>query len=306
MTDQCPICLEHLIENIGVAVPCGHCFHRDCFERLKKDSEQRTDDILQRALLQRCCICKKKVRACRYQSTPHETCLFCTVHLGLLTWLLQVRKFHSLFLNFDPADKKSVPPETSLRVQQLQGEKEELAERLNKLQALSSDQSEILCRLVPRHDHLEARYAEVKKERQLLKRQLDMVEDENWDLRFSCFDAEAKLQRTKAHRSSVESKLEEAVGENHDLHEIWDSLEQQLEVTKTKRKSCKSKLMQKLREKCQQLDTSQQEMEKTKKEKEALQAQLSRFCLQVSKLKSAKKKRRAKSKHRMQKVNLIA
>mmetsp|Transcript_14923 Transcript_14923/g.24689 ORF Transcript_14923/g.24689 Transcript_14923/m.24689 type:complete len:278 (-) Transcript_14923:112-945(-) len=277
MTDQCPICLEHLIENIGVAVPCGHCFHRDCFERLKKDSEQRTDDILQRALLQRCCICKKKVR-----------------------------KFHSLFLNFDPADKKSVPPETSLRVQQLQGEKEELAERLNKLQALSSDQSEILCRLVPRHDHLEARYAEVKKERQLLKRQLDMVEDENWDLRFSCFDAEAKLQRTKAHRSSVESKLEEAVGENHDLHEIWDSLEQQLEVTKTKRKSCKSKLMQKLREKCQQLDTSQQEMEKTKKEKEALQAQLSRFCLQVSKLKSAKKKRRAKSKHRMQKVNLIA
>ena len=62
MLDKCPICLEDLADNIGVAVPCGHCYHRDCFAKLKEDSEQRAE-MLELALLQRCCICKKRVRS---------------------------------------------------------------------------------------------------------------------------------------------------------------------------------------------------------------------------------------------------
>jgi chromosome segregation ATPase len=223
---------------------------------------------------------------------------------------LQVRRFHNVFLSFDAGPTKTVFPAR----EQLQAEKDQLLERLEELQALSADQSDILCRLVPRHDHLEARYAQVKKERHILKRQLDIMEDQNWDLRFSCFDAAAKLDSTKADRANVELQLEEAVAENHDLHEIWDSLEEQLEVTKRKRKACKAKLMQKLQETGQQLDSTQEEVNKAKHEKELLQGQLSRFRVQVSKLKevrkemrkNTKKKKRTKSKHRMPKVNMIA
>ncbi len=35
--DDCPLCLEKLLnEDIGVTVPCGHCFHWKCFQECRK------------------------------------------------------------------------------------------------------------------------------------------------------------------------------------------------------------------------------------------------------------------------------
>lgn len=223
-----------------------------------------------------------------------------------------MRKFHNIFLSFDSVDTATNMVQKS-HEEQLKEKNENLEKRVNELQALSSDQSEILCRLVPRHDHLESRYSKVKEEKQSLKREMKTMEDENWDLRFVCFDAEAKLERAKAHHNSLESKLEEAVGENRDLHEIGDSLEQQLETAKTKRKSVKTKMKHLLREQHQQVDVVKQEMEKMKKEKEALRGKLDKYRLDVRMMKEgrlvhlvAKKTKRTKNSRRSNKlVNII-
>ena len=139
-----------------------------------------------------------------------------------------MRKFHNIFLSFDSLRPSATTREQNKREELLREKKKELEKRIIELQSLSADQSEILCRLVPRHDHLEARYNKLKEEKQQLKRQLKAVEDENWDLRFDCFDATAKLERARAHRDTLECRLEEAEGENKDLHVIGESLEQQL------------------------------------------------------------------------------
>lgn len=270
MIDKCPICLEELVSNIGVAVPCGHCFHRDCYARLKEDSEQRAE-VMELPLQQRCCLCKKKVR-----------------------------KFHNLFLSFDSIKLSSTTREQNDREKLLWEKGKELEKRIIELQSLSADQSDILCRLVPRHDHLEARYSKLKQEKEQLKRQLKVVEDENWDLRFDCFDATAKLERARAHRDILECRLEEAEGENRDLQVIGKSLEQQLISAKLKRKAVKTKMKHLLREHCQQIDVVKHEMESMKQEKDALQGELKVYRRETAEIKEmrlvAKKRKRTKNK----------
>jgi chromosome segregation ATPase len=293
MIDKCPICLEELVSNIGVAVPCGHCFHRDCYARLKEDSEQRAE-VMELPLQQRCCLCKKKV------SCSRPVAWVAHLKSSFLTLSLKVRKFHNLFLSFDSIKLSSTTREQNDREKLLWEKGKELEKRIIELQSLSADQSDILCRLVPRHDHLEARYSKLKQEKEQLKRQLKVVEDENWDLRFDCFDATAKLERARAHRDILECRLEEAEGENRDLQVIGKSLEQQLISAKLKRKAVKTKMKHLLREHCQQIDVVKHEMESMKQEKDALQGELKVYRRETAEIKEmrlvAKKRKRTKNK----------
>lgn len=280
MIDKCPICLEELVSNIGVAVPCGHCFHRDCFARLKEDSEQRAE-ILEQALLQQCCLCKKKVG-----SQKINVSVIASLELSHKPrHTQQVRKFHNIYISFHSVASMEATKEQDSREERLRERAKEMEKRVFELQALSADQSEILCRLVPRHDHLEARNCKLKEEKTLLKRQLKAVEDENWDLRFDAFDATAKFDRAMAQIRDLESKLEAAAVENRKLLLIGDTLEGQLEAAKSKRKSVKEKMRVHLREHFQQIDTVKQEMERMKKEKDALKGQLAKLRPKVRRIK---------------------
>lgn len=211
-----------------------------------------------------------------------------------------MRKFHNIFLAFDSIKLSAANSEQHNREELLREKGKALEKRINELQSLSADQSEILCRLVPRHDHLEARYYKLKEEKQQLKRQLKVVEDENWDLRFDCFDATAKLERARAHRDSLECRLEEAEGDKRDLHVIGESLEQQLMTANLKRKSVKTKMKHLLREHGEQINAVKHEMERMKQEKDALQVELRKYrreAVEVNEMRfAAKKKKRTKNK----------
>lgn len=205
-----------------------------------------------------------------------------------------MKKFHDIFLSFDNTEVS----EFHRREEVLHEKNKEQEEKLVDLQSLSADQSEILCRLVPRHDHLEARCLRLKQERHVLKKQLNDAEDENWELRFDFYDAEAKLVRSKQQFASLESKLEQAAVENK-------SLQDQLEEAKVKRKLAKTKMKHVLREQLLQLDIAKEETEKMKIEKEPLQVEAAKYRLAVSMMKETKKhvSKRASKKHSAKKLS---
>lgn len=210
----------------------------------------------------------------------------------------QVRRFHNIYLSFHSVASMEATKEQVTREEQLREKTKEMEKRIIELQALSADQSEILCRLVPRHDQLEARNCKLKEEKMLLKRQLKAVEDENWDLRFDIFDATAKFERAMAHLHDLESKLEGAAVENRKLLLVGDTLEKELVAAKSKRKVVKAKLKVLAREHFQQIDIVKQEMERMKQEKDELKGQLAKFrphVRRMNEMRSISKVKRKKS-----------
>lgn len=189
-----------------------------------------------------------------------------------------MKKFQDIFLSFDNTEAS----EFHRREEVLHKKNQEQEEKLVDLQSLSADQSEILCRLVPRHDHLEARCLRLKQERHVLKKQLNDTEDENWELRMDFYDAKSNLVRSKKQFASLESKLEQAAVENKNLQD-------QLEEAKVKRKLAKTKVKHLLREQTLQLDNAKQETEKMNIEKETLQMEAAKYRLAVSMMKETQK-----------------
>jgi len=201
MAEKCSICLEEMVGDLGVAVPCGHCYHRDCFARLKADC------ALKRAKVQ-CCVCKRKVK-----------------------------KFHNIYLNVSqccPVEASVEKKKTEKSIVEAKQENSKLKKRLQELQTLSNDQSDLLFRILPRYDKLESRCSYTKRENRHLHKQVEALKDENWELLFDNFETKSKLSRT-------EQRLEEADGENMDLHVIWDTLEDQLEKSSVEKKRAKKK-----------------------------------------------------------------
>ena len=64
MSDVCSICLGELRSNIGVVVPCGHCFHVKCFEdyvkhqRIEKSGNHFIKNVID-TTLPSCPMCKQ-------------------------------------------------------------------------------------------------------------------------------------------------------------------------------------------------------------------------------------------------------
>ena len=269
MTDKCSICLDDMVSGLGVAVPCGHCFHRDCFACLKTHFSRCSDES--RAVPQ-CPVCKRKVK-----------------------------KFHKVYLNLPRITKE----ESSLEKEKVEKsivnvrkENLRLHKRLRDLKTLSNDQSDLLFRILPRYDQLETRYSHMKRERRDLQKRLDALDDENWELLFDNLEAKTSLSRAEEGARNLEMRLEEADGENHDLHVIWDNLEDRLDKSISQKKRAKNKLKQRLRKRTAQLDNFSEEMKKLKAEKKCLEAEMAQSRDEVArlrkKLKSAPRKAKAR------------
>lgn len=168
-------------------------------------------------------------------------------------------------------------------------ENSRVQQRLRELQQLSNDQSDLLLRILPRYDRLEERHGALKREKKRLKQQLEAVEDENWELLFDCFDAQAKLKEANEERNDIEIKLEETVDENKDLFAIWEALEKQLETSMVKKKEVKAKLKERLREQREELDLLKTEVDRNMYEKSRLKGDLELYQEELSKLKKKMK-----------------
>jgi len=256
MTEKCPICQEDLLDNIGVAIPCGHCFHRECYEGFQQNSQQTRN-----GKHNRCCICKKKVKT-----------------------------FHKIFLSFETSSRSSEMGEkfSMERDVTLQKQKMDLEKRHRVLQTDFVDQSETLTRLINRQRTLEVRRTSMKQESKLLKQELNAREFESWQLRFDCYEVESKLSKMEVENTTLGVQLEEMTGENKDLHHKWEKLEQKFEAEKVKRKSEKTKMKVLLHTECQQLEITRKEMQKVKEEKMALELELAASHHKIFKLKRTK------------------
>jgi chromosome segregation ATPase len=237
MTDKCSICLEEMVSGIGVAAPCGHCFHVACFARLKAASSD---------------------------SRPKPPCPLCK---------RKVKKLHRIYMTVSQRQ----PEEVESTIAEMRKENVRLQKRLREIKRLTNDQSDLLFRILPRYDHLEARYSHMKQEKKSLKTRIEALEDENWELLIDSFEV-------KTTNRALETQLEEVNGENMDLHAIWDSLEDRLEESSLEKKKVRRKLKQKLQEQTAHLATTKKGMSKLKAEKKVLQAVMTQSRIEVLRL----------------------
>jgi chromosome segregation ATPase len=251
-TDKCSICLEEMVSGIGVAVPCGHCFHVACFARLKADCSLTCPDSKPP-----CPLCKRKVK-----------------------------KFHKVYLTVSQRQ----PEQEESSIADVRKEKVRLQKRLRELKRLTNDQSDLLFRILPRYDHLETRYSHTKQEKRNLKKRLEALEDENWELLIDSFEV-------KTTNRNLETQLEQANGENMDLHAIWDNLEDQLEDQISQKKRATQKLKQQVQEQVAHLAKTKKGMSKLKAETKVLRAAMTQSRDEVvrlrKKLKHSPRKRKA-------------
>jgi hypothetical protein len=129
------------------------------------------------------------------------------------------------------------------------------------LEATLSNQSNLLKRLVPRQKHLESKNVLLMEEKEDLSKQVEELEDENWDLRLDCFDATAKLDRAVTYNEALESKLELSVMENQELKVYSSNLEKRLQASKRKQKVMKHNMKLILQERFQDTHQLKETME---------------------------------------------
>eukprot|EP00566_Odontella_aurita_P017125 CAMPEP_0113551126 /NCGR_PEP_ID=MMETSP0015_2-20120614/14358_1 /TAXON_ID=2838 /ORGANISM="Odontella" /LENGTH=262 /DNA_ID=CAMNT_0000451997 /DNA_START=451 /DNA_END=1238 /DNA_ORIENTATION=+ /assembly_acc=CAM_ASM_000160 len=211
MADRCSICLEELHCDIGVAVPCGHCFHRRCFDSLRSDCAsqlEEDDDSTRDKVMPHCPCCKKR--------TKH---------------------FYNVFLTFDQGKENGCNAgcaDATKAVVALTGENVNLTKRLREMKSLSRDQSELLFRILPQYDEMESKYKKERKESAHLK-------EKNLEL-------EKEKEEIHAKKRQIERRLKETDEENLDLHFIWDELDSKLLRTRKKRKEIKCALKEQAQE----------------------------------------------------------
>ena len=156
-------------------------------------------------------------------------------------------------------------------------ENSRLQKRLRELQSVSNDQSDLLLRILPRYNQLDQQHGALKRDQKLLKKQLEAVEDENWELLLNCVDAQAKLKEEREVRENLAMKLEETVDKNKDLFAIWKTLEGQLKKSTLKTKEVKAKLKKHHGQQMGKLEQDRMKVEQTKLEKNRLKCDLERY-----------------------------
>jgi chromosome segregation ATPase len=258
MTDECSICLDDLRNDLCTSTSCGHCFHRECYRHLVEHYKNRNQCQAVDANPP-CPVCKQRIKK--------------TVKVYLT---IATDDFNSSsFQEIQRLNKSAV---TSL------SENSRLQKRLHELQSVSNDQSDQLRRILPRYNQLNQQHRALKRDQKLLKKQVQVVEDENRELLFDCFDAKAKLKEEQEKRENIAMKLEETVDENKDLFAIWETLEVYLEKSTLKTKEVKAKLKEQLRQRSEELEQVRMEVDQTKLEKNCLKRDLERFQEEDNKL----------------------
>lgn len=212
MTDKCSICLEEMVSELGVALPCGHCYHQECFARLTADTKRAASQTRDAP---KCCVCKRKVK-----------------------------KFHKIYLNVVqccPVEEKQKVEQSIIYAKQ---ENARLSKRLSDLQSLSNDQSDMLVRILPRCDKLESRCSHTKQHNRQLRKQVEELKEENRELLLE--NQETKTQLDEAIEENMdlyviwdtlEDQLEQSRSETKVVKQKLKSVSQELEQAKRETKT---------------------------------------------------------------------
>lgn len=257
-SDNCAICLEGLHNDLGVAVPCGHVFHRPCFAFLKQSicaechgSESSANVIIP------CPVCKR-----------------------------HVKRFRKLYLTYQEEEKveSSGSTSSSSTAIQLTRENIRLQKRLRELKTLSNDQSDLLFRILPRYDHMESRHDKLKRDKVELQKHIQHLNQQHCELVHQWTSTEERYQHIQDQQRQLLNKLEDVNAENKDLHDIWDTLETQLNQSMEKRRSIKQKLKLNVQERDLQLEMMKSQCKQLKQQKKAFKVALRQSQEQVHQL----------------------
>ncbi len=288
MTDKCPICLEELRSSIGTIIPCGHCLHVECFEKLRNANGKHDASS---SKLPRCPVCKHKAK-----------------------------KFVNLFLEFDSgstcqeaSQSPSCYDDTTEALRSLASENFRLQKSLRELQSLSKDQSELLLEILPKLDELESRLLAISEEKLTIEKELRLVEEENAELISDWNEVEMKMQLLKTEKNQLKRSLKESLRENTELSTRREVVDQKLARAKRKRKRIESALHEGLAQQerqAQELDNVKNQIHKSQNEKESLtdllqksQSETMKLKREVKRLKKRKKKSTSSVKGKRSKSN---
>lgn len=229
MSDKCMICLEEMHGSIGCIIPCGHCFHRECFEALRESTKEEASATPSSNLnfilntgngkLPRCPVCNSKAK-----------------------------KFVDIFLTFDNSREPCCGGGGSRgrleSDESLASENVRLRVSLESLKKVSKGQSEVILEILPRFEQLQKKYNKIeglyhqlkeeysllqmiKNERDLLEERLNGSRKKREFLSSLCSELEQKLILAKKKRDILESK--EAVQVMNDFKKILRQCEKEKE-----------------------------------------------------------------------------
>ena len=247
MTDKCIICLEELHTNIGVITPCGHCFHRQCFNEMKKSTTENNNnsmnDDCNSGKLPRCPVCKRKSKK------------FVDIYLTFEEREYTKRRSDSDDSHHgddDTGDERgcsaSAYADATQALASLTSENMRLRRTLQEVKSVSKDQGELLLNVLPRFDELQSQLAKTTKAKEGIEKELREVEEENSELLTGWNNIEMKMQMVKIEKEELEEKLRETKRKNDDLNQKWNELDLKYTKARKKRKMLVSKQANELKD----------------------------------------------------------
>lgn len=230
------ICLGELHSDIGCITPCGHCFHRECWDSLKKNHDEKNDESKEK--MPKCPVCKSKAKKFVdiyltfedkdiVRSSRKRSCSECSSNLD--------------GNNFEIGnDGDSDTDDATKAVASLTSENMRLRKSLQELKSVSKGQGELLLDVLPRFDELQSKLAASTKEKERMEKELRDVEEENSEMLAGWNEIEMKMQIVKIERDELEERLKESKQKIEDLNTKWNDLDQKLIRAKKKRKILES------------------------------------------------------------------
>lgn len=193
--DKCPICLEELRSNIGAITPCGHCMHRQCFQKLKEDYQSNDkffnhDHKNNHNQMPPCPVCK--------QTSNSFVPLYLTFDQKADSTSTSTSTSNSNDENDDSSTNTDSIEESLMAVQSLSSRCFQLQKSLRELQSLSRDQSELLLEVLPKFDTLQTELQQTTEEKDGLNQKIDSLKTTHQHLISA--KEQLKLKLDKSHQ----------------------------------------------------------------------------------------------------------
>uniref|UniRef100_A0A7S2EQ88 RING-type domain-containing protein n=1 Tax=Trieres chinensis TaxID=1514140 RepID=A0A7S2EQ88_TRICV len=218
MTDKCSICLEDLHSDIGVATPCGHCFHRSCFDSFKTDCASRSDGDRDK-VMPRCPVCKRKMKKfynvfLTFQQRGDDAC-----GAGCADAMKAVATLTGENIRLNRRLREILPlyDELETKVSQTKREKKELMKQMKELDETNSV-------LLSEWNDAEVQLELVKAKKKQIERRLKETNEENQDLHCIWNELDSQLYRAKSKKKeakmALKRKADELDGTNEQIARV--------------------------------------------------------------------------------------
>lgn len=304
MTDKCMICLEELRSNIGVIASCGHCFHRECFQALKRNKENSSSSSSDESNSQmpRCPICKRKSKKFVdiYLTFEDRECAM----IGMEKGDKENENDNDGDVNCSEGEElsRTCYDDTRKALISSTSENMRLRKMLQELKSVSKGQGDLLLDLLPKFDDLQSRLTMTEKDKESIEKQLQEVEEDNSELLTGWNDIEMKMQIVKIEKDELKDKLRESKKKNSILIAKWNELDQKLLKARKKKKLLRSKQTDELRNVKFQIQKSNMEKEELFNMLQKTQTKATDLERVVKLLKRKYVKRKKRQKKRMSSI----